>query len=137
MPSSRAAAVALILLACACREESSPQIRAGRLVRTRVEPGRSLLALEPRQTRAGEVFGRQPDGAAGLVVLGKGLTRGDVIRWNDRPLKTTFGNSRLITAAVPPELLASPGDVAVSVEDSIDPSRRKLRATFHVLAPGP
>ncbi len=133
--SRAAAAAALSLLLGGCRESPDPSIGPGRLVRAGGEAGRSLSALVPAEAHAGEIFRRQPDGAAGLLVLGTGLTRGDTIRWNGRPLKTTFGNSRLITAAVAPELLASPGVVEVVVEDAIDPSRPRLRARFRVLAP--
>ena len=42
-------------------------------------PERALLALIPPQARAGEIFQRQPDGRAGLAVLGTGFTPGDVI----------------------------------------------------------
>jgi hypothetical protein len=138
--------VALVLFVAACRDESDPSIAPGRLQRAPGAAGRSLRALVPDEVRAGETFPARSDGAASLVVLGTGLTRGDRVRWGGHALETTFGNSRLLTAAVPPALLAAPGPVTVTVEDPIDPSQPTLRAIFRVLperaapgerAPGP
>jgi hypothetical protein len=109
-------------------------VLAGRLLRAR-ETGRSILSLVPSQSRAGEVFAPQPGGEAGLVVLGTELTRGDRVLWNGRPLETAYDSSRRITAAVPPELLASAGAAEVTVEDALDPTRVRLSAAFRVLAP--
>jgi hypothetical protein len=128
----RMAAIAGLLLLAACRDEPAPEIARGRLVRTEGGADRSLLALVPRESRAGEVFRRQPNGDAELVVAGTGLTRSDTVLWNGRPLKTYFASSRTLSVAVPPELVASPGRVEVTVEDAIDPSRPKLRASFVV-----
>ena len=85
-----------------------------------------------RQCGVGEVFRRQPNGQAELVVVGTGLTRGDAILWNGRSLKTNFASSRALSVDVPPELLESPGEVDVTVEDTLDPTRPKLRARFVV-----
>jgi hypothetical protein len=129
---SLAAACAGLLLLTACRERPAPNIAAGRLTRADGEAVRALRALVPEECRAGEVFGRQPDGDGVLAVLGTGLTRGDVVLWNGQPLKTTFGHSRLLTAAVPARLLESPGRVDVTVEDALDRSRATLRGSFRV-----
>ncbi len=132
MRTSLAAACAGLLLLTACREPAAPSIPAGRLTRADGEAVRALRALVPEECRAGEVFGRQPDGDAGLLILGTGLTRGDVVLWNGQPLKTTFGHSRLLTAVVPAGLLQSPGLVEVTVEDALDRSRATLRGSFRV-----
>ena len=113
-----------------------PPVPPGRVARADGRAERSLLALVPDHARAGEIFRRQPDGEAGLVLLGTGLTRGDAVSWNGYPLKTTFGHSRLITAAVPPELLAKPGDVEIVIEDAMTPSRPKLRGVFRIAPSG-
>lgn len=134
MRTNLAAACAGLLLFAACREQTAPDILTGRVTRADGEAVRALRALVPEECRAGEVFGRQPDGDAALVVLGTGLTRGDVVLWNGRPLKTTFGHSRLLTAAVPARLLESPGRVEVTVEDALDRSRATLRGSF-LIAP--
>ena len=98
---------------------------------------RRLVALVPAEARAGEVFQRQPNGRAGLAVLGSGLTRGDVIHWAGRPLETTYASSRLVTAAVPAELLARSRDVPVTIQNSLDPSLPALHATFRLLPAAP
>jgi NAD(P)H-hydrate repair Nnr-like enzyme with NAD(P)H-hydrate epimerase domain len=89
----------------------------------------------PEQCRVGEVFQRQPNGQAELVVVGTGLTRGDAILWNGHSLKTNFASSRALSVDVPSALLESPGEIDVTVEDTLDPTRSKLRARFVVRPP--
>ena len=126
-----AAVLGLFLLA-ACREEALPRIDEGRLVRGPGGSARSVRALVPERCRVGEVFRRQPNGHAELVVFGTGLTRGDAVLWNGRRLTTGFASSRALSVYVPPELLESPGAVDVTVEDTLEPARPKLRARFVV-----
>lgn len=134
---SRRAAAALLLAVAACRDapERDLSIPPGRLLRARGEPGRSIVALLPRESRCGEVFNRQPDGSAAIAVFGTHLARGDVIHWGGRPLATAYGSSRLLTAAVPLELLARPGEVEISIENSADAALPGLRAVFRLLPP--
>ncbi len=127
-----AAAVAALLLLAACGDESPSEIVRGRVVLKEGRLPRSLLALTPAECRAGEVFRRLPTGHAELIVTGTGLARGDVVFWNGRPLKTFYASSRTLGAEVPPALLEKPGNVEVTVEDKMDPSRPKLRANFVV-----
>jgi hypothetical protein len=126
------AVIAAVLLLGACQEEEAPRIAEGRLVRRKGGSARSLIALVPGECRAGEVFRAQANGNAELVVVGTGLTRGDAVLWNGRPLKTNFGSSRGLSVDVPPALVASPGEVDVIVEDTLDRARPKLRARFVV-----
>jgi hypothetical protein len=123
---------AFLLLVGGCRERALPEIPKGQVARAGGRPERSLTALLPEQSRAGEVFQRLETGEAGLVVLGTGLTRGDTVFWNGRALRTAFAHSRLLTAAVPPQWLEAPGPVEVSIEDALHPSRPKLRAEFFI-----
>ena len=126
------AVLAVLIPLAACREEAPPQIAPGRLTRAAGDSTRSVRALAPSECRAGEVFQKLDTGEAALLVLGTGFRRGDTLFWNGRALRTAFGHSRLLTAAVPPELLATPGRVEIRVEDTIDPSQPKLRAEFAV-----
>jgi hypothetical protein len=135
MPNRFPAAIAGLLFLAACREEAPPRIAEGRLVLRQGGSARSVLALVPEHCRVGEVFRRQPNGQAELVVVGTGLTRGDTILWNGRALKTNFASSRGLSVDVPPALLGSPGEVDVTVEDTLDPTRTRLRARFVIRAP--
>ena len=135
MPTRFGAAVAGLLFLAACREELPPRIPEGQLVLREGGSARSVLALVPDQCRIGEVFRRQPSGHAELVVVGTGLTRGDAILWNGRALKTNFASSRALSVDVPPELLESPGDVDVTVQDTLDPTRPGLHTRFAVRPP--
>jgi len=133
------AAIALAALAAsaACRESALPAAGSSRIVRARADAARSLLALIPDHTAAGEVFQEQPGGRSGLAVGGTGFTRDDIVSWGGRALPTTYGHSRLLTAQVPPELVAWPGDVEVAVESPPAAGRNRLRAIFHVRPPRP
>jgi hypothetical protein len=130
VPTRLSTAVASLLILAACREDTLPRIPEGRLVRRQGGSARSLLALVPEQCSVGEVFRRQPNGQAELLVIGTGLTRGDTVLWNGRPLKTGFASSRTLSVDVPPALLDSPGEIDVSVEDTLDATRPSLRARF-------
>jgi len=132
MPTRFSAAVVSLLFLAACREEALPRILEGQFVRGPGGSARSVRALVPERCRVGEVFRRQPNGHAELVVVGTGLTRGDAILWNGRSLKTGFASSRALSVDVPPALLESPGEVDLTVEDALDPTRPKLRARFVV-----
>ena len=124
------------MFAAGCREQAPREIPRGRLVRVGGQADRSLRALVPEECLAGVVFQRLESGEAALMILGTGLTRADTVFWNGQALRTGFGHSRLLTAAVPPVLLDTPGRVEVTVEDTIDPARPKLRASF-VIRPSP
>jgi hypothetical protein len=134
---ARAAALAAAAALSGCRDVPAPSVDAGRLVRARPGPERRLMALVPDHAPAGVVFQKQPDGRAGLAVVGMGFTRADVVRWDGRRLDTTFSSSRLLTVPVPLELLAAAGEHAVTVESSMDAAEPKLTTTFRILPPPP
>lgn len=132
----RAAALLILGAILGCRADPRSFVGTGRISRARGGPERALLALSPALARAGEAFQRQATGESALAVLGAGFSRGDVIFWGGRPLRTTFAHSRLLTAIVPTELIEKPGDVEVTVENPADPALARLRATFRLLPPG-
>ena len=126
------AMLAVLILLAACREETAPEIAPGRLTRAAGDSPRGVRALVPSECRAGEVFQKLDTGEAALLVLGTGFHRGDTVFWNGKALRTAFGHSRLLTAAVPPDRLESPGPVEIRVENTIDLSQPKLRAEFRI-----
>ena len=128
------AVLAVLLLFTACRDEAPPEISKGKVVLREGTSARSIVKLVPAECRVGEVFGRQPSGEATLGIIGTGLTRGDTIRWNGRPMKTGYGNSRNLSASIPAEALQTPGKVEVTIQDDDEPSRPKLRAEFSIRA---
>ena len=130
MSNRRVAAVLLVAAACTRREAPDPSIAQGRLHRAHPGPARAITTLVPAEALAGEVFQRQPDGRAALALLGTSLAQGDEIFWAGVRLPTTFGSSRLLTATVPEELLAEPGEIEVTVANAADPTRPKLRTNF-------
>lgn len=93
------------------------------------------MGLIPDSAPAGVVFQRQPDGRAGLAVVGMGFTKADVVHWDGRHLDTMFSSSRLLTVPIDADLLERPGDHAVTIESSVDPSEPKLEMTFRILPP--
>ena len=70
--------------------------------------GRSITSLIPSSAAVG--------GAAfTLTVDGAGFSSGAAVQWNGAPLPTTFINATQLTAAVPANLIASPGVVIITV----------------------
>ena len=122
----------MALASVACRERPLPSVGPGRVLRARADAARSLLALAPDHARTREVFQAQPNGTAGLALLGTGFAPGDVVSFGGRRLETTFGGSRLLTVQVPPDLLARPGEIEVSVEGPPGSERARLTARFHL-----
>ena len=70
-----------------------------------------------------------------IAIFGTRLARGDTVHWNGRPLSTAYGISRFLSAVVPLELLARPGEVQVTIENATDAALPTLGAVFRLLAP--
>jgi hypothetical protein len=75
-----------------------------------------LTALHPPRALVGERFNRQPNGRAAIAVAGKRFTSDSVIYFGDDPLDTVYGGEGLLTAFVPDEFIARPGELHVSVK---------------------
>ena len=58
------------------------------------------------------------NGTAAIAVECENATRETVIFFDNRPLRTVFGSSSLLTAEVPPEYFAEPLVIAVSLKGS-------------------
>ncbi len=66
----------------------------------------------PKETRAGMGFNIQPDGASAVWVNADNITDATAIMWDDRKLPT-FRGIGVITAPVPKELYAKPGQYRI------------------------
>jgi cellulose synthase/poly-beta-1,6-N-acetylglucosamine synthase-like glycosyltransferase len=72
-----------------------------------------ILALHPASARAGTRFQVQPDGNSALVAECENATPATSVQFGDQLLATSYGNSRLVSAIVPNELLLRPGRTPV------------------------
>lgn len=93
-------------------------------------PPRLIAEIVPSATRAGELFNEQLDGSSAVALLGEGFTREDRVYWDNRPLTTTFGTARFISARVPPSLTARPGTARVEIRGT---GETTLSAEFTIL----
>jgi hypothetical protein len=93
-------------------------------------PAPSITALHPEATPAGEIFNRQPDGAA-LAVTGSGFRPGTAVLFGGVRLRTFPGGEDRLSALVPTGLIARPGEVEVVVENP--DGQRSAPARFRIL----
>jgi hypothetical protein len=68
-----------------------------------------LVEIGPSKIKAGEGFNVQPNGHSALWCKTENATKTTVIIWGDRILVTAFGSPKKLTAFVPQELYAKPG----------------------------
>ena len=73
-----------------------------------VGTGPAISTLAPLSVSAGS-------GALTLSIGGSNFAAGDQVLWNGAPLATTFGNSAVLTASVPANMIASAGTVNVEI----------------------
>jgi starch synthase len=76
-----------------------------------------LHGIEPTSTRAGQGFSLQPGGCSGLSVRCENAGPGTVVVFGGRALETTYGGPTWLTAEVPPDLYAEPGNRDVYLTD--------------------
>ena len=77
-----------------------------------------LKEMGPSKTKAGQAFNVQPDGNAAMWFKTENATKTTVVVWGETQLKTTFADSKSITALVAPkELYSKPGQVQVHLFD--------------------
>ncbi len=78
-----------------------------------------LKEVGPAKTKAGQAFNVQPDGVSAIWAVSENATPSTVIVWGDRQLKASvFHNPKLLTAVVPKELYAKPGQIQVYLTDT-------------------
>ena len=76
-----------------------------------------LKEIGPIKTKAGQVFNKQPDGAAAMWAITEHATKDTVIVWGEKKLNTAYVNPKMITASVPQELYAKPGQYQIYLLD--------------------
>ncbi len=76
-----------------------------------------LKEIGPAKTIAGKVFNVQPDGEAAMWAITENAAKDTVIVWGEKKLNTAYVNPKLITASVPRELYAKPGQYQIYLLD--------------------
>jgi hypothetical protein len=76
-----------------------------------------LVSISPASTVAGQAFNMQGDGRSAIGVNFKDATSAAVIVFGTKPLDTAHG-ANFLSAIVPPELYANPGNVPVFIRDA-------------------
>jgi hypothetical protein len=98
-------------------------------------PRSQELKLYPGQATAATGFNVQPDGRSAIAVEGTCFTIAHSVYWDENRLETVWQDSKIMTAAIPPELIARPGRVTISVRDFRRPERPEMIAPFALLPP--
>jgi hypothetical protein len=101
-------AVALVLSGCSEKPVSTVQ----------GSPAVVLKVLHPPGTPAGIKFNVQSNDTSAIAIECENATRDTVILFDNRPLRTVFGSSSLLTAEVPPEYFSEPRVISVSLKGS-------------------
>lgn len=72
-----------------------------------------LLRLHPAQTGAGVGFNLQSDGGSAIGIECENALAGTVIVFDGKPLMTSYGGESMLTAVIPPAMLARQGEYRV------------------------
>ncbi|OQZ04276.1 MAG: hypothetical protein B6D36_11980 [Planctomycetes bacterium UTPLA1] len=86
--------------------------RAAERVQPRDKPLR-LIRLHPAQTQEGVGFNLQSDGGSAIGIECENALAGTVIVFDGKPLATSYGGESMLTAVVPPVMLARSGEYRV------------------------
>ena len=105
--------LALVLsLQIACKPKEQPQAKP-----EPAQPKIILKELRPDRTKAGQVFGRQPDGRSAVVCMTENATQGVIVLFNDEKLETAYGDATWVSAFVPKKFYQTPGEIQVQILD--------------------
>jgi hypothetical protein len=94
----------------------------------------SLTRLYPSSTAAGRAFSMRADGSSLLTLDSLGAGPGTRVTFDDAPLVAAASSERWLTAVVPPELIARPGQHTVKLRNAFGDSNA---LAFEVTAPAP
>ena len=103
------ALVLCLQIACKPKEQAQPKPEA--------QPKIILKELRPDRTKAGQVFGRQPDGRSAVVCMTENATQGVIILFNDEKLETAYGDATWVSSFVPKKFYQTPGEIQVQILD--------------------
>jgi hypothetical protein len=90
----------------------------------------ALKKLIPATTEVGTGFNVQPGGVSALAITAKGATQGTVVLMDGQVLSTTFANPEYLSAIVPAEMYAKPGQRKVEL---LDGDRKSNAIMFNVM----
>ena len=76
-----------------------------------------LTEIGPTKTKAGVVFNVQPDNEAAMWIKAENATESTVAVWGEKQIPTYFKDAKYLTASVPKELYAKPGQYQVYLLD--------------------
>ena len=76
-----------------------------------------LKQMGPSKTKAGVGFNVQPNGESAIWTITENATKTTVIVWGETQLHSTFGSAAGVTAIVPKELYAKPGQFKIYLLD--------------------
>jgi hypothetical protein len=77
-----------------------------------------LKEIGPVKTKAGVDFNIQPDGASAMWAKAENATETTVIVWGDKQVRTDYKSPELLTAPVPKDLYAKPGQYQIRLLDT-------------------
>ena len=83
-----------------------------------------LHRLSPPSTQSGAAFNLQPGGVSALSIQCERATSDTKVLFGDTPLSTTFGGPTWVSAEVPAEFFANPGEHWVSLKSAEAESNR-------------
>jgi GT2 family glycosyltransferase/glycosyltransferase involved in cell wall biosynthesis/SAM-dependent methyltransferase len=79
----------------------------------------TLRGLFPERIAVGQLVNTQPDGSSALVVACENATPGTMIRFGGVLLQTAYGSDTLLSATLPADFNALPGNMHVTLENDL------------------
>lgn len=122
-----------LLCGCAGETEKPAESVAAETTATAPQAPLQLVALMPATTTEGTDFNVQPDGTAAIALATENASSTTLLVFGDQTITPVFGNPKLLSATIPKELYAKPGNIKVHLTDG---SRVSNELEFVVTAKG-
>lgn len=106
-----------LLCACAGETEKPVETTASDTAAASTEGALQLLQLMPATTTEATDFNVQPDGTSAIALATENATNKTMLVFGGRTITPVFGNPKFLSATIPPELYAQPGNVKVYLSD--------------------